>query len=212
MLEIQKHHKLHKLVVDDLQQMQSAAFEAGISMNIASSYRSVERQLTIWNNKWQGKRPLYDRKGNQLDATILSDEEKLKTILIWSALPGASRHHWGTDLDVYDAKGVAASGAELQLIEQEYMRGGPCFELCQWMDVHLKDFGFFRPYQKDRGGVAVEPWHISHVQQSQLIEQSLSISEFETFIQQLDISGRVTILNHLEWIWDCFVLNKGESS
>lgn len=190
--------------------MQSAAIKAGISMDIASSFRSVERQLTIWNNKWEGTRPLFDRDGEQLDAKALSDEEKLKTILIWSALPGSSRHHWGTDLDVYDAKRIAASGKELQLIEQEYMQGGPCFKLCQWMDVHLNDFGFFRPYQEDRGGVAVEPWHISHIQQSLRIEKSLSITEFETFIQQLDIYGRATILKHLDWIWNCFVLNNGD--
>jgi LAS superfamily LD-carboxypeptidase LdcB len=178
-------------------------------MDIASSYRSVERQLLIWNNKWSGKRPLYDRNGELLVAEDLSDDDKLKAILIWSALPGASRHHWGTDLDVYDAKAVEATGKPLELIEAEYTHGSPCFALAQWIDKYLESFGFYRPYLTDTGGVAIEPWHISHQGQSKKVESELSITEFETLLQQIDIRGRDTILKHLDWIWHVYVLNKG---
>ncbi|MCZ8486094.1 D-alanyl-D-alanine carboxypeptidase family protein [Vibrio lentus] len=30
-----------------------------------------------------------------------SEQQKLSAILRWSALPGASRHHWGCDFDVF---------------------------------------------------------------------------------------------------------------
>ncbi len=32
----------------------------------------------------------------------LSDLEKCKAMLRWSAVPGASRHHWGTEIDIFD--------------------------------------------------------------------------------------------------------------
>ena len=35
--------------------MQSAANKAGINLAIASGYRSAQRQLEIWNNKYNGK-------------------------------------------------------------------------------------------------------------------------------------------------------------
>jgi len=38
----------------------------------------------------------------------LRASEKIASILRWSALPGTSRHHWGTDLDIIDAKALTA--------------------------------------------------------------------------------------------------------
>ena len=37
----------------------------------------------------------------------------------WSAIPGSSRHHWGTDLDVYDAAAVTPD-YQVQLTPQEW--------------------------------------------------------------------------------------------
>jgi hypothetical protein len=46
--------------------------------------------------------PLLDAHNQPLDALQLGETERLHAILHWSALPGTSRHHWGTDLDIYD--------------------------------------------------------------------------------------------------------------
>ena len=40
----------------------------------------------------------------------LSPAERIEAILRWSALPGASRHHWGTDLDLIDAHAIQPGG------------------------------------------------------------------------------------------------------
>ena len=48
------------------------------------------------------ERPLLDANNQPLDALQLGETERLHAILHWSALPGTSRHHWGTDLDIYD--------------------------------------------------------------------------------------------------------------
>jgi hypothetical protein len=83
----------------------------------------------------------------------LTPAERVAAILWWSALPGTSRHHWGTDFDVLDAAAMPA-GYKLQVIPAEYLEGGPFHRLTTWLDAHMGAFGFFRPYTTDRGGVA----------------------------------------------------------
>jgi len=47
----------------------------------------------------------------------------VRAILHWSALPGASRHHWGTEIDVID-RAALADGRKAQLIPAEYGADG----------------------------------------------------------------------------------------
>ena len=49
---------------------------------------------------------------------------RVETILLWSALPGASRHHWGSDIDVADGH-VMARGYQPQLVVGEYRARRP---------------------------------------------------------------------------------------
>ena len=81
--------------------------------------------------------------------------------MLYSALPGASRHHWGTDLDIYDAAAIDES-YQVQLSTEEYSANGPFARLVAWLDEHAHRYGFFMPYQAYQGGVAAEPWHISY--------------------------------------------------
>ena len=83
--------------------MRAAAAADGIDLVAFSSFRDFDRQLAIWNGKFRGERPMQDRAGRPLDALALTPAERVAAILWWSALPGASRHHWGTDIDVMDA-------------------------------------------------------------------------------------------------------------
>src|SRR5579871_1839442 len=83
--------------------LQKAARAAGLELYVASSFRDFNRQLGIWNGKFNGQRPLLDRAGAVIDRANLYENELIDAILIWSALPGASRHHWGSDFDVMEA-------------------------------------------------------------------------------------------------------------
>ena len=83
----------------------------------------------------------------------MSDTAWLGTILRYSALPGTSRHHWGTDLDIWDAAAVEP-GYALRLSPAEYVAGGVFSAMTQWM--------FYKPYAIDSGGIAPEAWHISY--------------------------------------------------
>lgn len=205
----QDNHALCAAAHKAFVRMQRAAALDGVDIQIASSYRDFARQLLIWNAKWSGQRPLYSLEGELLDSTILSDEQKLHSILTWSALPGASRHHWGTDLDVYDKTSIDASGESLQLNQAEYASGGPCFALACWLDKHAEQFNFKRPYQYYTGGVAAEPWHLSYQPLAAKIEQKQNSKRLKKLISQTDIQGKDSILANLEMIFNRYILNQG---
>lgn len=156
---------LHAAVVEPFLAMRAAARQDGIVLEPASSFRDFDRQCLIWNEKYRGERALLDRQGRPLDAAALSPAERVEAILCWSALPGASRHHWGTDLDVYDLAALPA-GERPRLVPEEYAPGGPFAALEVWLAANASRFGFYRPYgtpQRVAGvGVAPEPWHISY--------------------------------------------------
>ena len=77
----------------------------------------------LWNRKWRGERPLLDAAGRPLDPATLDDAERMDAILCWSAIPGGSRHHWGTDVDVIDAAAMP-DGYQVQLVAAEYAADG----------------------------------------------------------------------------------------
>lgn len=140
------------------------AANAGFDMRIASAFRSYDRQTRIINEKWLGQRVVLNDQGDRLDRSALTDAQWLDAILRFSALPGTSRHHWGTDLDIWDAAAVDPNYT-LSLTGAEYGPGGVFEEMTQWLDARIAADdaeGFFKPYDRDRGGVAPEPWHISY--------------------------------------------------
>jgi LAS superfamily LD-carboxypeptidase LdcB len=66
-------------------------------------------------------------------------------------------------MDIWDAAAVG-DGYRLSLTAAEYGSGGVFEEVTQWLDARMAADdaeGFFKPYDRDRGGIAPEPWHIS---------------------------------------------------
>ena len=95
---------VHQHVLRPFSLLRSAAANEGFDLRICSGFRSFQRQRLIWNEKLSGLRPIFDNEGKPVILDQLSDWQKLQAVLRWSALPGSSRHHWGTDFDVYDAR------------------------------------------------------------------------------------------------------------
>ena len=121
-------HRLQAAAAQAFIALQEDARAAGFELAIASSFRSYSRQLAIWNGKASGQRRVHDDAGRDVDVTALAPGDRLRAILRYSAIPGTSRHHWGTDLDVYDAA-VVPAGYQLELSPQEVAPGGlfdPC--------------------------------------------------------------------------------------
>lgn len=148
--------KVHRDLLAPLSLLAQRLQARGCQLAVASGYRSFERQLAIFNAKADGQVPVLDDRGQPLALSRLSARETLFAILRFSALPGASRHHWGTDIDVYDKAAVTA-GYRLQLVQAEYSRGGIFQRLSEHLPACMGPAGFFRPYRDDCGGVAPEP-------------------------------------------------------
>jgi hypothetical protein len=182
--------------------LREAAQTEGLDLRAASSFRDFDRQLAIWNGKFRGERPILDRAGNQLDAASLSPEERVDAILLWSALPGASRHHWGTDFDVFDAAAMPER-SQLKLVPEEYASDGPFASLTAWLDTHMHRFGFFRPYVAPTGGeeprgVSPEPWHLSFAPLATQCLSQLTPEVLSRAIESSSIDGREIVLARIE--------------
>lgn len=195
---------LHREVIAPFLAMRRAAARAGIDLTPASSFRDFEVQVRIWNGKWRGERPLLDRAGQPLAAARLKPAARVAAILAWSAPPGASRHHWGTDFDVFDARALP-SGYALQLVPGEYSASGPFAALGAWLDVHMGRFGFYRPYATDRGGVQPEPWHLSHAATAREASKRLRLATVRDAIAAAEIDGKAALLAALPRIYPRFV-------
>ncbi|BCN24778.1 M15 family metallopeptidase [Vibrio alfacsensis] len=205
----QKAFMLHPGVTDDLLKMIEAAAKAGFKMEIASGFRDFNRQKAIWNGKFSGELTILDSDSQPLNKAELNDEEKLMAILRWSALPGGSRHHWGCDFDVY-ARNLLPADTQLKLEPWEYLDGHQ-LAFYQWLEKHLDHFGFFFPYRQDLGGVAIEPWHISH---KAIGQQCLTRLTPEALKNQLMMQNRIdniagidVILNNLDKVVTQFIHN-----
>lgn len=197
--------KVHIDVASDLEGLVSAADTEGIELSIASGFRDFMRQKAIWDGKFSGKRPIQDTQGKPLDTHALSAEQKLEAILRWSALPGGSRHHWGTDFDVY-AKNHLPKDTQLKLEPWEYLTGHQA-ELYTWLQENAPKHGFFFPYAVDRGGVAVEPWHISHKATSELALKHYSQQVLSQALLKHPIEGLDSVLEKLNTIYTQYIIN-----
>ncbi|MFA5631163.1 MAG: M15 family metallopeptidase [Porticoccaceae bacterium] len=197
---------LHRDVAPAFARLRAAAAREDIDLVIASGFRAFERQLLIWNDKAQGRRPVLDVHSRPMDITALTDEELVFAILRWSALPGASRHHWGTDMDVWDRAAVAP-GYALQLVPGEYAVDGPFARLGRWLaSPAVADLGFARPYCGERGGVAPEPWHLSYLPVAQRFAWCLDVDALAQVVTACDMALKDAVLANLDDIHERFVV------
>lgn len=199
-------HKINKNILDDFLKLKELALkEIGSDLTILSSYRSFEKQENIWNQKAFGKRKLFNKIGEELDFNLLTPEEVLQSILYWSAIPGASRHHWGTDIDIYDANMLSKD--KVQLIHSECIEGGVFEKLHKWLDEKINQtnsFGFFRPYNTDKGegSVSVEKWHLSYAPLANLYLENYTIDIFIKNINESQIELKDLIQKKIEFYYN----------
>ncbi len=197
---------LHRAVVAPFLELRAAAAQEGINLMPSSAFRDFDAQVEIWNKKFRGERPLYDRAGNERMHAALSPAEIVDAILVWSAVPGASRHHWGSEIDVYDAAALP-EGYRVKLLPEEFAPGGVFDNLARWLDHNLHRFGFFRPYDRDRGGVYPEPWHISYEPVSVPALAALTTDVIAEALAHTDVLGKELVLERMPEIWQTYVIN-----
>ncbi len=177
--------------------LRRAAAADGFDLVPVSSFRDFERQLAIWNRKWNGETPLNDADGRPLETAALSADERIDAILTWSALPGASRHHWGTDLDLIDRRALAP-GYRVQLIPGEYTPPGPFAPLAAWLELNASRFGFFRPYRGLLSGVHPEPWHFSFAPIAEPARRRLTPAVLADALRDAELGGKEAVLPRID--------------
>lgn len=186
--------------------LRKSAETAGIELKIASGFRSFDRQLQIWNNKFIGNTAIKKSNGETVDISRLSDWQIIEAILLYSALPGASRHHWGCDIDVY-APNLLSAGESLQLEPWEYQQSGPMEKLSAWLNQHAEEFGFYFPYDTYRGGISTEPWHLSYAPLAKQYQATFNIQTLQACLINADIAGKTIIIDNLAEITKRFINN-----
>lgn len=183
---------LHTRAIKPFLHLKMRAKKEGFNLQIVSAFRSYERQLSIWNDKVQGKRDLWNHEGTaKLSPETLkklTPKELLLTIMRWSAFPGCSRHHWGSDIDIYDASSLPLS--QVQLLSSETTYDAPMGDFYRWLDDQLKQDraeGFFRPYEEGHsfGDLAPERWHLSFRPVANRYLEKFSFSFFTHFLHSL---------------------------
>ncbi|MDA0677809.1 MAG: M15 family metallopeptidase [Bacteroidetes bacterium] len=153
--------------------MRIAAWEDGLVIKPVSSYRSYQRQKDIFESK-------YDR----FIKEGLAPSDALEKIVEYSTIPGTSRHHWGTDIDIIQG-GVAVQGDVL--LEEHFDTDGAFSELQDWLTDHASKYGFYVVYtnNENRKGFKYEPWHLSYKPESQkALERYLKLNVYESALQQ----------------------------
>ncbi|MDT0605389.1 M15 family metallopeptidase [Croceitalea rosinachiae] len=131
--------------------MKKAAYSAGFDIKIVSSFRDFYRQEAIWERKYirfteeDGMRPI----------------DAIDKIIEYSTIPGTSRHHWGTDIDIID--GYPKTSGDV-LVPEKFEEGGPFEAFKKWLDENSEKFGFYLVYTDSilRRGFKYEPWHYSY--------------------------------------------------
>jgi LAS superfamily LD-carboxypeptidase LdcB len=195
---------LHSQVAAPFLNMRRAARADGIELTPLSSFRSFERQLAIWNGKFSGERSMLDVDGRHLDGAALAPPQRVQAILLWSALPGASRHHWGSDLDLVDANAATGALAD-KLTRAAFAPGGPYAHVDRWLSAHAARFGFFRPFQGIRSGVQPEPWHVSFAPVAEKARRALSSGVLREALAAAPLLGKEAVLQRLDELHERYV-------
>lgn len=130
-------------IYDDLNDMLSDCWEAGLAPIVCSAYRTDATQQRLYRNKVA-----------RLKAAGYSTAAALEEAGKWVAVPGTSEHQTGMALDIVSRSYQLLNEAQEQTAEQ------------QWLMEHSWEYGFILRYPKDKTeitGIGYEPWHYRYV-------------------------------------------------
>ncbi len=163
---------LRREAMEAFHEMHTAAEKEGLQLVVLSATRTFSHQKRIWENKWHGASLLH---GDILATDIEDPVERSREILRFSAMPGTSRHHWGTDID-------------LNSLQNSYFAHGQGKRVYQWLKANAANYGFCQPYtahgKRRAGGYEEEKWHWSYT--------PLASAFYHAFAEQIsyeDIGG-----------------------
>ena len=136
-------HAVDERCYPDLQDMLDTCRAEGLSPLICSSYRSYEKQQSLYQNK-------VSRLTAQGYAREKAEAEAGKTV----AVPGTSEHQLGLAVDIVDVENQNLDSSQERTAVQ------------QWLLAHSWEYGFILRYPNDKSeitGIIYEPWHYRYV-------------------------------------------------
>ncbi|MEZ4918715.1 MAG: M15 family metallopeptidase [Saprospiraceae bacterium] len=171
---------LRRETFEAFQAMYQAARKDGIQLRIISATRNFDRQKAIWEKKWK-----------RYELSHPAPKDRALKILEYSSMPGSSRHHWGTDIDLND------------LENSSFENGGRYERVYKWLSEHAHEYGFCQPYtpkgENRPNGYNEEKWHWSFTPLSRVFLQEyqnrVKIEMFRGF-QGAESAAEVEIIKH----------------
>ncbi|MDQ3142627.1 MAG: M15 family metallopeptidase [Bacteroidota bacterium] len=140
---------LHKLCHQAFVSMAEAATIDSINLFIISGTRTFNQQKDLWERKWTGRTLV---NGKKLNIQYRKSIPRALKILEYTAPPGFSRHHWGTDVDINS-------------VEEDYFKTEQGLKIYNWLNTNAIRFGFEQTYkelgEERKSGFNEEKWHWS---------------------------------------------------
>lgn len=158
--------------------MYLAAQKDGINLKIISATRTFDEQKNVWEDKWKKNTEKFS-----------DPENRASYILQYSAMPGTSRHHWGTEID-------------LNSLSDTYFESAAGSKVFDWLQQNANTFGFcqtYNQYTKRKAGYQEEKWHWSYYPVSNalldLYQKNVNLLELDNF-SGAEIAGKLNILQN----------------
>lgn len=148
-IKVDKEHTerdiyLLKPVYEAYIKMHEAARADGVKLLITSGHRTFVEQVCEWELRWNNPRTT---------EPFANETEKARYLLQYRSMPGTSRHHWGTDID-------------LNSFKPTYFETREGEKVYEWLSTHAHLYGFFQPYtaldENRPVGYCEEKWHWSY--------------------------------------------------
>lgn len=142
-VKIGNNHYVDERIHDQLEKMLKDAKKAGVSPLICSSFRTQEKQKSLFDNK------VKKNKNSGMD-----EEEAVQEAAGWVAYPGTSEHQLGLAVDIVDLEHQSLDSSQEET------------PATKWLMKNCQNYGFILRYPTEKSsitGVNYEPWHYRYV-------------------------------------------------
>lgn len=133
----------------------------------------------------------------------LSDEQRQREILQTSSAPGMSRHHWGTDVDLWSTSPA------------DFDAGAPLADEYAWLMRNASTYGFIQSFDAlstfMRLGYAEERWHWSYHPAAQALLEWADTHRGAIDTRLTTLWGSQPQYSFLAGHWEEFVFNVAQS-
>lgn len=145
-----------------LDQMISDGNEQGLSLMVCSAYRTMDKQITLFNEEVEKQKNVND----------LPEDEAIQTAKTIVAYPGTSEHNLGLAADIV--------ATHHQTLDEEFAQTDEAI----WLKEHCAEYGFILRYPKGKEDITkiiFEPWHFRYVGTEvakEIMEKGITLEEY----------------------------------